>query len=184
MRITVDDHDWSAYQTKPGYHEWRHKHHIDPFIDRDGKDRLFYDLGANAGYHMREAQKLGYRVLGVEGDPRSIELSPDLNIVQGNINYMDLVPAYITLLSCIHYHQSPEQVDSLFHALSYNTAYIILMARKHGKPRSNPSKKYLIKNHLRYYDVLDEIDSRRFYSLFIKNKWCKEFDVMSCMRLP
>ena len=80
---------WSHYQTKPGYHKWRHRKHIGPFIDPDGRDRLFYDLGANAGYHMREAEKLGYKAKGVDIDQQSVDLSPDLDLVQGDVNYLD-----------------------------------------------------------------------------------------------
>lgn len=169
--------DWSRYQTKPGYHKWRHRRHVGPFIDKDGRDRLFYDLGANAGYHMREAQKLGYRAVGVDMDAGAIAHSPDLDIALGDVNYIDPLPAHTTLLSCLHYHLTSEQVAALFQALSYTTVNIIVMGRHKGKPRSNPTKQHLIRNHLRGYNIVDERESRIFYSMLVKNKNCREFEV-------
>lgn len=168
---------WSHYQTKPGYHKWRHRRHVGPFIDPDGEDRLFYDLGANAGYHMREAQKLGYRAIGVEYDEQSIALSPDLDIRHGDVNYLDPLPAHTTLLSCVHYHQSDEQAAALFHNLSYTTVYAIVMGRHKGKPRSNPTLPHLKANLLRGYRILDKRESRIFYSVLLKSKRCDELNI-------
>jgi hypothetical protein len=175
--MTVNVQDWSHYQTKPGYHRWRHRRHIAPFIDSDGRDRLFYDLGANAGYHMRQAAALGYRVKGIDIDPRSVALSPDLDIEQGDVNYLEPLPAHTTLLSCVHYHQTTEQANALFHALSYSTVYLIVMGRHKGEPKSNPTKQHLIRRHLYGYDPVDERDSRFFYSVLLKNRRCNEFEV-------
>ena len=168
---------WSHYQTKPGYHKWRHSRHIGPFIDPDGRDRLFYDLGANAGYHMREAEKLGYKAKGVDIDPQSVALSPDLDLVQGDVNYITPLPAHTTLLSCVHYHQSPEQAEALLHNVSYTSAYVIVMGRHKGEPRSNPTKLHLINNILHGYDVVGEKESRIFYSVLLKSKRALEYEV-------
>ena len=101
------------------YHEWRWQNLVAPLIEKDGSDRVLLDLGCNAGWYMQKAQKLGYRTMGVECDKEYIDQAPHkLEITQADINYHRPHCAYLTLLLCVHYHQTAEQVEALFHNLT------------------------------------------------------------------
>ena len=161
------------------YHEWRWQKLVAPLVDKDGTDRMLLDMGCNAGWYMRKAQKLGYKTLGVEYDQDYIDQAPEgLEIIKADVNWYQPHCAYLTLLLCVHYHQTPEQVEALFHNLTYSTAYLIVMGRNNvnGRVVSNPKVDHLLKV-LGGWDVIDQRGERAFYTVLLKNRRYQELDV-------
>lgn len=162
---------------KPRYHEKRWKELIQPLVNPDGEDRLFQDLGCNAGFYMRKAERLGYKTIGVEIDQDYIAQAPiGLNIIHGDINTYKPIPAYLTLAACIHYHQTDEQVEALFHNLMYATVNLIVMGRHKGRVTSRPDFEHLMKK-LSGWKLLDKRVLGPFYSVLVKNPRYEELEI-------
>jgi SAM-dependent methyltransferase len=165
-----------VYQ-KPRYHQWRWNELVGPLVNQDGRDRMFLDLGCNAGFYMQKALKLGYKTIGVEKDPGYLAQVPeDLDVIKGDINYYKPHCAYLTLLACVHYHQSDEQVEALFHNLLYSTAYLLVMGRHRGRVKSKPNKKHLLKK-LNGWPIVDYREAKAFYTVLFKNPRYEELSV-------
>jgi len=171
---------------KPKYHEQRWKNLVEPLIDKDGKDRTFLDLGCNAGFYMLKAEGLGYKTIGVEGETRgfrgTIEQAPEhLNIIRGDINYYRPHAAYLTAMLCVHYHQTPEQIEALFHNLSYTTCNLLVMGRHEVKPKwgikTRPDKKYLMEKLGGGWKLLGERSWKKFYTVLVRNPRFQEVSV-------
>ena len=161
------------------YHEWRWQHLVAPLIDKDGTDRMLLDLGCNAGWYMRKAQKLGYTTLGVEYDQDYIDQAPaGLEIINADVNYYRPHCAHTTLLLCVHYHQSREQAEALFHNLTYSTVYLLVMGRTNvdGRTAISARKEYLMPM-VGAWDVVGERAERQFYTVLLKNRRYQELDV-------
>ena len=162
---------------KPRYHEWRWKELVEPLVQKDGQDRMFLDLGCNAGWYMRKAQRLGYKTIGVERDLDYLSQAPKhLDIIEGDVNYYKPHCAYLTLLACVHYHQSDEQVEALFHNLIYSTAYLLVMGRHKVRVRSIPNRDHLMKK-LRNWKLIDSREAKAFYTVLVKNPIYEELCV-------
>ena len=168
---------------QPKYHEWRWNHLVGPLVDKDGTDRMLLDLGCNAGFYMRKAQQLGYKTIGVERDLDYFRQVPDgLNeVIFGDVNFYKPHCAYLTLLCCVHYHQSDEQVESLFHNLMYSTAYLLVMGRHKGRVKSIPNKPHLMKK-LRGWPVIDSREEGPFYTVLVKNPRYDELSIEDLYR--
>jgi len=161
------------------FHQWRWQNLVGPLVEKDGTDRMLLDLGCNAGWYMQKAQKLGYRTLGVEYDKEYIDQAPaGLEITQADINYIRPHCAYLTLLLCVHYHQSREQAEALFHNLTYSTAYLLVMGRTNvdGRTRISSRKEHLMPM-VGAWDVAGERKKRQFYTVLLKNRRYQELDV-------
>ncbi len=162
---------------KPRYHEWRWTELVEPLVPKDGEGRMLLDLGCNAGFYMRKAQKMGYKTIGVEKDPDYISQAPkNLDIIKADVNYHKTHCAYLTLLACVHYHQSDEQVEALFHNLMYSTAYLLVMGRHKGKVKSRPGQNHLMKK-LRGWKLIDSKQAKAFYTVLVKNPRYAELNV-------
>ena len=162
---------------KPRYHEWRWQQLVKPLVPKDGQDRMFLDLGCNAGWYMRKAQRLGYKTIGVERDSDYLSQAPkSLDIIHGDVNFYKPHCAYLTLLACVHYHQSNEQVEALFHNLMYSTAYLLVMGRHKGRVKSIPNRDHPMKK-LRGWKLIDSREAKAFYTVLVKNPWYEELSV-------
>lgn len=165
-----------VYQ-KPEKHEKRWAQLIEPLVPTDGKDRLFLDLGCNAGFYMQKAQKLGYRAVGVEKNPGFIAQAPaDLEIVREDVTTYQPPASYLTLLACVHYHQEPAQVEAILHQLFYSTANLLVMGRHKGKVTSRPDRKHLMRL-LKGWDWEMARETDKFYTVRVKNRMVAEFNV-------
>lgn len=169
-----------VYQ-RPRYHEWRWKTHVEPLLEKDGRDRTLLDLGCNAGFYMKKANRLGYRTFGVEMDDEYIAQAPkSLNITKADINLYTPRSAYLTLLLLVHHHQTEEQCEAIFHKLMYSTATLMVMGRHtvyRKLTKLNPNKESLMPK-LRGWDIIDSRDSDRFYSILLNNpRYVREFNV-------
>jgi len=171
---------------KPKYHERRWRKLVEPLVPKDGTDRTFLDLGCNAGFYMLKAEKLGYKTLGVEGEARgfkgTIEQAPKhLNVIYGDINYYRPHAAYLTALLCVHYHQTPEQIEALFHKLSYTTGNMLIMGRHEVEPKwgikTRPDKKFLMEKIGGGWKLLETRSWKKFYTVLVKNTRLTEMDV-------
>jgi len=166
----------TIYQ-KPRGHRRRWRQLVRPLVPRDGKDRLFLDLGCNAGFYMQKAIDRGYRAQGVEVSPEFIEqASPDLNILCEDITQYKPPAAYLTLMACVHYHLTPPQVTSVLNQLLSSTAYLLVMGRQRGGTTSNPTRKHLM-TLLDLWEFVDERDTEKLYTVLVKNKRVTEFSV-------
>ena len=170
-----------VYQ-KRKYHERRWRTFLEPLVPADGKDRTFLDLGCNAGFYMTKAEKLGYRAIGLERDADYISQAPaGLAITQGDVNYYDPPSAFLTLLACVHYHQTDEQVEALLYKLIHSTAHLLVMGRHKGPTwagTSSSSMEHLLKI-MAGWSVVDSIDTGKFYSVLFTSPKTKEFSVES-----
>ncbi len=165
-----------VYQ-KPRYHEWRWKELVGPLIPKDGKDRSLLDLGCNAGFYMQKAEKLGYRTLGVEKDQNYLSQAPEhLKIIKADINYYKPGCNFLTLAACVHYHQSDEQVEGLFHNMLYSTVYLLAMGRHKGRVKSRPDRNHLMRK-LRGWKLIDSREAKAFYTVLVKNPRYAELNV-------
>jgi len=166
----------TVYQ-KPRTHEKRWKQLVGPLVNTDGQDRLFLDLGCNAGFYMQKAVGLGYRAVGVEREPGFIAQAPkELEIVQGDVTLYQPPSSYLTLMACVHYHQADAKVESILHQLFYSTANLLVMGRHKGRVTSKPDQKHLMRL-LRGWDLVDSRKTDKFYTVLVKNRMVSEFDV-------
>ena len=165
---------------KPRYHEWRWRNLVGPLVNKDGADRMLLDIGCNAGFYMKKTQMLGYKTLGVEIDDDYISQAPkNLEITKADINYYKPHCAYLTLLLCVHYHQSAEQVEALLNNLLDSTAYMIVMGRNEmyrGRVKTYPDLQY-ITSKLKAWKINSTIKARQFYSILVKNPFLEELGV-------
>jgi len=165
-----------VYQN-PRYHEWRWKELVGPLVEPDGKDRMLLDLGCNAGFYMRKAQRFGYKTLGIEMDDNYISQAPkDLEIIKGDVNFYKPHCAYLTLMCCLHYHQSKEQVEALFHNMMYSTVYLLVMGRHRGRVKSRPDRSNLM-NLLKGWELRGSREAKAFYTVLVKNPRYDELSV-------
>jgi len=163
---------------KPENHNKRWRQIVEPLIPKDGKDRLFVDLGCNAGFYMQKTKELGYNTVGVEKDEDYLGYADkSLNIVKMDINDFEFPANYITFLACVHYHQSEAQIEAIIHKAMYRSAHIVFMGRHRGRTKTNPRKHPLMRK-LRKWDVLEETENDHFYGLRVKNRYVFEMDTL------
>ena len=180
-----------VYQN-PRRHTKRWETLVEPLVPKDGKDRRFLDLGCNAGFYMKKAEELGYHALGVDSGGKTgsgyvFKAPKDLNIIKGDINYYKPPTSFITLLACVHYWQTEEQVEALFRKLKGSTLNLVVMGRLKRHPRhvSGPDKKTLIRE-LRgssdlslggKWQLVDGRKNKIQYTALFKNPSLTEYDV-------
>ena len=162
----------------PEKHEKRWQSMIKPLFDKDGANRRFLDLGCNEGFYMKKAIKYGYRAVGIEKESFYIDRAGDsLNIIQGDVNYQEFGCYNLVLMSHVHYWQSDEQVEALFHLLRYATPKLIVSGKHHRRnTKTNPSYEHL-KNVLKGWKLVKEVRRGRYYSALFASTVIKEFDV-------
>ena len=186
-----------VYQN-PIQHEKRWDQLVGPLVPKDGKDRLFLDLGCNAGFYMVKAEELGYRAFGVEREQGFIDQAPEgLNIIKGDINtdrsyvsergsamrrqglpiaLLKSPAAYITLLANVLYHQTDAQVESILRYLMYSSAYLLIMGRHKGSNvTSRPDRDHLGRIlDRKAWKIENETSTKKFYAVLAKNQMVEE----------
>ena len=195
-----------VYQN-PIQHEKRWDQLVGPLVPKDGKDRLFLDLGCNAGFYMVKAEELGYRAFGVEREQGFIDQAPKgLNITKGDINtyrvyksergstfrrktgeriVLNETPAaYITLLANVLYHQTDAQVESILRHLMYSSAYLLIMGRHKGSNvTSRPDRDHLGRIlDRKVWKIENETSTKKFYAVLAKNYSVEERSVADLYR--
>ena len=123
---------------KEDTNEKRWKNLIEPLLpSRDGKDRLFIELGSNAGFYLRKMADLGFKTIGIEkedefvaqakyweeNDPKGTET------IQADLREWPLRASYIVLLANVHYWLTPDELKELIHWLIVRSMYVIVIGR-------------------------------------------------------
>ena len=166
-----------VYQHKE-LHEIRWKELIEPLFNKDGKNKTFFDIGCNEGFYMQKAIACGYRAIGIELEPFYINRADkNLNIIQGDINYHNFTCYNLVLMANVHYWQSDEQVEALFHQLRYATPQLIISGIEHRRGTKTASSYKHLKSVLKGWKEIKKIKYERFYSLLLETNAMKEFDV-------
>jgi len=168
--------EMKIYQ-KPRFHEWRWNELVGPLIFKTGKDRHFFDIGCNAGFYMKKARAFGYKCKGIDIDDDYLSQAPKwLDVKKADINYYKPPCSFLTLMACVHYHQTDAQVEAILHNLMYSTVYLIIMGRHKGRTKSNPSRQHLMKK-LVGWELIGYREAKAFYTVLVKNPRYAELDV-------
>jgi len=165
-----------VYQ-KPRQHQWRWNKLVGPLVPKDGAGRTFLDLGCNAGFYMVKANKLGYKTIGIERDPAYIKQAPkELDITECDINYYEPHAAYLTNLTCVHYHQSEEQLEALLLKLMYSTENLLIMGRHKVESRIPADREYIARK-LKGWHFIAERTSPIFYTILVESPFVVELNI-------
>lgn len=168
----------------PARHNKRWEQLVKPILNKDGESRVFLDLGCNEGFYMKKAINYGYKAIGIEQEPWYIDRADNtLDIRQGDINTFKsnhackFPCAYVTLLSNVYYHQSPEQIASLLLNLLYSTNYLIITGRRRNtRVKTDPRREYLV-SMIEGWRIVKETKGTKFYSLLLRSPRLGEYDV-------
>lgn len=144
----------------------------------DGGGSIFVDLGSNAGFYMRKAVDMGYRVEGVEkrddfitharywedNDPKGVKT------IHMDINDYDVPAARVVLMANIIYWLKPRRVRNLIKKLRGNALYVIVI----GRPRcfrghKSPCDIEGLKKEFEGWEVVKIASNYNHHSILFKN---------------
>jgi SAM-dependent methyltransferase len=155
-----------------------------PLISPEGGGRLFVELGCNAGYYLRQARDLGYRAIGVERDPVFYEQacywegqeSKGVELVCDDMLHYDTPANYLTLLACVHYWLTAEQLKTLLAKLHHRSVNLVIMGKHKGEAAIPPDRRNLLP-YLSGWKIATQTRNRRHYGLLLHNPDLYEADV-------
>ena len=147
-------------------------------LPQEGDERLFIELGCNAGFYLRKAVDLGYRAIGVENNSTYIghakywekQDPKGVSIVDSDLNLYKLPAAYVILLANVHYWLSPEELTTLVDKLSKSAIYVIVVGRNKSKTvHKSACDKDSLKKSFCAWKSIKIIPAEKHYSALFKN---------------
>lgn len=124
---------------------------VEPFLPSDCRERVFVDMGCNAGLFLEQAEKRGFeRVVGVDSNHQAIQrairyknrIGGNYELLQRDIeNVIDQLPASdVTVLANTHYYFKKEDwIKYLTRLKEKTTRCIIVTADKKPNDKYAPS---------------------------------------------
>jgi len=160
---------------------------IKPLIPyKKGENRMFIELGCNAGFYCRKMADLGYKSIGIEKevefirhacfwescDPRGVK------IIEGDINNYEIPCSSIVLIANVHYWLTTLELNTLIKKLREKSLYVIVVGRHNPSPKhKSPCDSEFLKISFSGWEIKDIRYGIKHYSIIFKNPDLIEKDV-------
>lgn len=168
--------------------EKRWKNLIEPLLPfRNGDDRLFTELGSNAGFYLRKMADFGFKTIGVEISDEFVaqaryweENEPKGTIiVQADLNTYPLPPCQIVLLANIHYWLTPDELEALISKLKRTALYVIVVGRFRGlSPHKSPCQLEPLKESFSWWLQGEVTQDNKHYGTIFRSRNLVEKDTV------
>lgn len=165
---------------------------IKPLLPFIGEERLFVELGCNAGFYLRKMTDLGFRSIGVERDPTYIshayyweECEPKgVKIINADLTRYDLPTSSLVLLANVHYWLKPEDLTKLVYKLYDAALYVVVVGRNNtNAAHKSPSDYQSLKTQFGKFAEENVINGKKHYSVLFKNPSLCEVDTEGFLAL-
>ena len=112
-------------------------HFVKPYLPKSGWEQILVDMGCNAGVFLNEAEKLGFKAIGVDSDREAIERgvawkkehNKNYDLILRDIeNSLDSIPAcdYIVFANS-HYYLKDEDWKKMIKQMKEKTRFCIVI---------------------------------------------------------
>jgi hypothetical protein len=166
--------------------ERRWKGLIEPLVPfTDGKDRLFVELGSNAGFYLRKMAGFGFKTIGVEKENEFVtqaryweEHEPMGTVtLHKDLNDYDIPACQVLLLANVHYWLDEKQMSALVHKLKRKVLYVIVVGRFRSlSPHKSPCDLATLKKWFRSFVQGETTQSKKHFCTVFRNPRLVEKD--------